>query len=280
MSREQEKFAFSFGLALLLHIALILGLGLETDKPSRSQRNLDVTLSQFQSRSAPDQARYLAANQQLGSGDSEEDKELQSRQRADFRSADSSEEAIRQQQQAQNPQALQQQRVARLGEGSQAAAQEQQSEHPLPGQDQQSQQSQRIASLEARLSHRQQESAKGPRTRRVQAMNTRRSIDAEYLYLWRNRIEDIGNRHYPAEARERNIEGELQLLVAVNAGGNIHRVEVLKSSGQPLLDRAAQHIVYLSAPFPPFPAELRRDTDVLEIVRTWRFAKSDLSARR
>jgi len=46
-----------------------------------------------------------------------------------------------------------------------------------------------------------------------------------------------------------------------------------------VLDRAARRIVNMAAPFPPFPPEIARDTDVLEITRTWVFTNDQLSTR-
>ena len=40
-----------------------------------------------------------------------------------------------------------------------------------------------------------------------------------------------------------------------------------------VLDDAAIRIVQLAAPFPPFSIEMRERTDVLEIIRTWKFEK-------
>jgi len=34
-------------------------------------------------------------------------------------------------------------------------------------------------------------------------------------------------------------------------------------------------IVEMSAPFAPFPPDIKRDTDILTITRTWTFAKGD-----
>ena len=48
-----------------------------------------------------------------------------------------------------------------------------------------------------------------------------------------------------------------------------------KSSGHKLLDDAAIRIVKLSAPFAPFPAEIRKETDILDIIRTWQFRNND-----
>ncbi|MCO6062416.1 TonB family protein, partial [Pseudomonas sp. MOB-449] len=56
--------------------------------------------------------------------------------------------------------------------------------------------------------------------------------------------------------------------------GTLREVQVLESSGQPILDQAALRIVRLSAPFAPFSGDLS-DVDVLEIIRTWRFERGD-----
>lgn len=52
-------------------------------------------------------------------------------------------------------------------------------------------------------------------------------------------------------------------------------MELNRSSGQPVLDQAALRIVNLAAPYAPFPENIRRDTDVLEITRTWTFTNAD-----
>ena len=63
-------------------------------------------------------------------------------------------------------------------------------------------------------------------------------------------------------------------MVAVLPDGSLMEVEILKSSGHQVLDEAALRIVRLSAPFAPFPDELRETTDVLEIIRTWQFREN------
>jgi protein TonB len=50
---------------------------------------------------------------------------------------------------------------------------------------------------------------------------------------------------------------------------------VKKKSGHRLLDAAAVKIVELAGPYSPFPEDIRRDTDILNITRTWTFAKGD-----
>ena len=53
-----------------------------------------------------------------------------------------------------------------------------------------------------------------------------------------------------------------------------------RSSGHKVLDDSARRIVQMAGPYSPFPPDIRRDTDVLEISRTWNFTQGDqLSAK-
>jgi periplasmic protein TonB len=101
---------------------------------------------------------------------------------------------------------------------------------------------------------------------------------ARYVEDWRARVEKIGNEHYPDEARGK-LYGALRMTVAVRKDGSLVEASVDKPSGSLILDRAARRIVNMSAPFPPFPPEIARDTDVLEITRTWIFTNDQLSTR-
>jgi protein TonB len=101
---------------------------------------------------------------------------------------------------------------------------------------------------------------------------------ARYFEDWRARIEKVGNDHYPEEARG-HIYGSLQMTVVIDRNGNLIDAIIDRSSGSPVLDRAARRIVKLAAPYPPFPAEIAHDTDVLEITRTWIFTNNQFGTR-
>jgi periplasmic protein TonB len=98
---------------------------------------------------------------------------------------------------------------------------------------------------------------------------------ARYVEDWRLKIERVGNLNYPAAARDRKLYGSLILTVAIRADGSVDNVEVNHSSGHRILDAAAVKIVTMSAPFAAFPPDIRRDTDILYITRTWTFTKGD-----
>jgi protein TonB len=101
---------------------------------------------------------------------------------------------------------------------------------------------------------------------------------ARYVEDWRARVEKIGNANYPDEARGK-LYGSLRMTVALRKDGSLVEATIEQSSGSPVLDRAARRIVNMAAPYPPFPPEIARDTDVLEITRTWIFTNDQLSTR-
>jgi periplasmic protein TonB len=130
-----------------------------------------------------------------------------------------------------------------------------------------------IARLEAQLSRSIDEYNKRPRKQFVGA-RTAEFRFAQYVEDWRQKIERIGNLNYPEGARGR-IYGSLRLSVSINADGSLAALDMERSSGHDVLDRAAQRIVQMAAPFARFPDNIRRDTDILVITRTWHFAPGD-----
>jgi len=97
---------------------------------------------------------------------------------------------------------------------------------------------------------------------------------AQYVEDWRQKVERIGNLNYPPAAKGK-LYGNLVLTVAIRSDGSLERVELNRGSGHRLLDEAAQRIVRLAAPYAVFPAAIHRDTDIIEITRTWSFTGAD-----
>jgi len=131
-------------------------------------------------------------------------------------------------------------------------------------------QSKEIASLTAEIDQSVQAQAKQPRERFISA-STQEMRDAAYMESWRDKVERIGNLNYPEEAKRHHLSGSLILDVAIRPDGSVDKITVRRSSGHKLLDDAAVRIVKLAAPFAPFPAEIRKDTDILHITKMWQF---------
>lgn len=135
-----------------------------------------------------------------------------------------------------------------------------------------------MARLEGEISKTTDEYTKRPRKKFVGARAEEYRF-AQYIEDWRQKIERIGTLNYPDAARGK-LYGSLVLTVAINADGSIGRIDINRSSGHKLLDDSARRIVQMAGPYSPFPPDIRRDTDVLEITRTWYFTQGDqLSAK-
>lgn len=127
-----------------------------------------------------------------------------------------------------------------------------------------------IAALSAQIKEKLEAKAHRPRRTFISA-STKTYKYAAYMEAWRAKVERIGNINYPDEARKRRLSGSLILDVALNPDGTINDVVIRKSSGQKILDDAAIRIVHLASPYAPFPDNIRKDTDILHITRTWQF---------
>lgn len=131
-----------------------------------------------------------------------------------------------------------------------------------------------INRAESQIARQQEDYQKRPRRKSV-GVRTQEYKFAIYVEAWRQKVERIGNLNYPTAAREQKLYGSLQMTVYIKSDGSLEKVEIRRSSGQRLLDDAARRIVELAAPYAPFPEDIRKEVDILDITRTWTFTKED-----
>jgi protein TonB len=270
-----DRFSFAAFLAVALHAAVILGVGFALPDPPEPMRSLEVTLARFSSELTPEQADFLAQADQQGSGTLDEARELTTDREAplaDTRIAD----ALQPQPEAGAPERLPEPRLDADAADVDAVADTAPQPTPAPQEIDTASilaQAMDLASLDARRSSEIQLDARGRRVRRLTSVSARTAVEAAYLESWRNKVERLGNLNYPLEARQQGLEGDLRVLVEIDAEGRLIDVRILESSGSGVLDASALRIVRLAAPFLPFPSELRAEADVLQIVRTWQFRR-------
>ena len=278
--RPADRLGFTLFLAALIHLALLLGVGFTMVEPKQISKTLEITLATFKSEKKPEKADFLAQENQQGSGTLDKKAIPKTTEVAPFQDNKVQKvtppPAAKPEVREAPPKAA----VTTVAPKPKKAAAK--TEEPktdtkptvaAPTFDTE-QLSSDIASLEAELANEQQLYAKRPRIHRLSAASTMKDKGAWYKEDWRKKIERIGNLNYPEEARRQQIYGSLRLMVSINRDGSLYEVLVLESSGQPLLDQAAQRIVRLAAPFAPFTGDLS-DIDRLEIIRTGKFARGD-----
>jgi len=274
---SSDRLSFALFLALLIHAVLILGISFTASDRDNLSKTLEVTLATYKSDKAPEQADFLAQENQEGSGTLDEARMLTTDVEATFH-ANEINETSPQEQQASAPRQVQgdRQLVTTSGSSRNKAPSEKerrsmQVELPDGPEKTLLERSLEMASLEAKLDSERQAYAKKPRIQRLTAASTMKTSEAYYVDNLRRKIEQMGALNYPRELENCFDNCRLRFLVAINANGTINELRILESSGKKVLDDAALRIVRLSAPFAPFTEEMRKQTDILEIIRTWQF---------
>jgi periplasmic protein TonB len=281
---DNDRLGFTIVMALALHALIIFGLGFDSLIPDASSKLLEVTLTQFKNDEAPKKSDFIAQYNQEGSGTIKESAQLTS----DYKNI--YQDNIVRKIQLNAPSVIKtdpfkQQQVINTAISEQDIyAQDNKELRDLQylsksTKEQLEQQNLEIASLEAKLNQQKQLFAKAPKIRVITSVSAKASNDAAYINSFREKIEYIGNKYYPHEAKAKNYHGDVQLLVSLKQDGHIHSIEMLRSSNNPVLDKAAINSVRLAAPFPRFPKHMREHTDILEIIRTWQFRSQSLSTR-
>jgi periplasmic protein TonB len=274
---SNERFGFTVFLSICVHAIIILGVGFSYLEELNSQTTLEVTMAQYRSELAPEDADFLAQENQTGSGVLDQAVAPSTPFESDFND-DIFQEVLPI---PQAPDIINDAEmrdiavISTLNEEDLISQQleelEPDKQQPLTDKAAKDELSLAIASLQAQLDLRRQAYAKRPRRYTISSAATQKSHDALYLDIWRRRIEAVGNINYPTEARRRQIYGSLRMLVALLPTGEVDEIQILQSSGYSILDQAAIEIVKLAAPFQPFPEAMRAEADILEIIRTWRF---------
>ena len=275
---SNDRMMFAIFVALMVHAMLVLGISFSAEESPAFSSTLDVTLAGYRSEEAPEDADFLAQENQQGSGTLDEAEMQTTDVEADFHANDIREN-VREEQMPTAPRTQDSQHTQVVSTTRSPTKQQQQIEDPqaptpdIPEGPQQTllERSLEIASLQAKLDTERQLYARMPRIHRLTAASTMKAADAYYVNLWRQKIERMGAINYPQEAENCYDNCRLRILVSINPDGSIHELAVLESSGRRMLDEAATRIVRLAAPFAPFTNEMRREMDRLEIIRTWQF---------
>ncbi|PWG61987.1 energy transducer TonB [Spiribacter halobius] len=268
-----DRVSLALFLSLAAHALVILGVGFTglAEAPQRPAPMIEVTLADRPQEETPEDYDFLAEANQDGGGESET-AEIPERPTEAFMPGVPEGASPLQAAPPPGAEVTPDQREAIAGADEAVPAQPEPQprnpeEHGTPepvSADRQVAAAAELAAVAERIS------ARYPSKRRINA-RTRAHEAAEYMRQWVNHVERIGNLNYPRELRARGLSGRVILEVTLRPDGVVHAARVLRSSGEPALDQAAQRIVDLAAPFQRVPEAVLQDNDLLVITRTWAF---------
>jgi protein TonB len=274
-----RRFAWALGISAAVHaLALSIHFGAPQVERIFRERPLDVVLVNAKSGRKPEDARVLAQSNLDGGGNTERDRRARTplpaaTQQIAGDQLEAAQQRVFQLEQRQRDLLAQLQRAApAVAAGKTRDAQPQETPPAVSGRDL-ADTALAMARLQAEIDRNLDAYAKRPRRTFVGARAAEYRF-AQYVEDWRLKVERVGTLNYPAAARGK-LYGSLVMTVIVRADGRVDAVEINRSSGHPVLDDAARRIVRMAAPFAAFPPDIRRDTDIIEITRTWFFTRDD-----
>lgn len=274
---SNRRLWIAIGASLLLH-GVLLTLNFKFPDASRTMKDkaLEIILVNSKSVRKPSEAQALAQNRLDGGGNVDENRRAKTplppseRQQA---GAD-----LEQKQRRVQELEVRQQQLMTEAKSKRTAAPQQQAEaqpEPTPtlsGRELASS-ALAMARLEAEIAKSVEEYNKRPRKKNI-GVRADEYRFAQYVEDWRIKVERVGTLNYP-EAAKGKLYGSLVLSVSILADGSVQKIEINRSSGHKVLDDAARRIVQMASPYAAFPNDIRRDTDIIEITRTWTFTRSD-----
>ncbi|WP_263768392.1 energy transducer TonB [Propionivibrio soli] len=278
VSTADRKLWIAVGASLFLH-ALLLSIHFKFPDASRAFRDraLDIILVNSRSARKPSDAQALAQSNLDGGGTTDKDRRV----RTPLPSSPKKQAGAELEQTQKRVQALEAQRQRLLAQAQEkatvSAPKEDREAQPEPvrgltGRDLMHN-ALEMARLEGEIARDTDEYNKRPRVKNIGARAEEYRF-AQYVEDWRIKIEKVGTLNYP-EAAKGKLSGSLMLSVRIKSDGSVDRVEINRSSGHRILDDAARRIVHMAGPYAAFPKDIRRDTDILEITRTWTFTTSN-----
>ena len=275
---RKDPLTIGFAISLVFHLAVMMVRFAPPDPlkfiPNESQ--LEVVLLNAQTKAAPLAPEVLAQVNMEGGGDRDSGRS-RSPLPAESKARDG--EVLQQQQARQKQLEEEQRRLLALAQGTST-----QVENPpvtndaaqaeAPNADETKEM---ISRLQAQIDRQIEDYNKRPRrlTYGVKAVGV---TYARYVDAWAETIEKIGTERFPVDARGRMYDS-LIITVEIDRFGNVVDVLINKKSRYETLNRVIKQIVYAGAPYSPFTEEMRKDGDILQIVRTWTFTNNSLKTK-
>jgi periplasmic protein TonB len=272
-----DRLGITLVMASLLHAMAALGITFEGEPEQAGSSTLDVILVQTKSENAPEKADFLAQANSEGGGESEERLRPSDLFSAPVPKPEDGIAPVPMEETAPKPREEIQSDTEVLTTqiaDTRVDVKQAQSAQPQEAVEKTAEEREReleMAKLQAEIERNRQAYAKRPKRKFISA-NTREDGYAQYMAAWVAKVERVGNLNYPDEAIRRDLLGSLVLSVAVRRDGTVEKVEIIQSSGEPVLDDSAVRIVQLAAPYSPFPnVPGEENYDVLHITRTWQY---------
>jgi protein TonB len=262
-------------IAAVIHAIVLIGVTFISPKPQAISKAIEVTLVHSMAKKAPENAKYFAQSNQIAAGIADQKplpnakkkpKHGQHRKRQHETKAARSQTTVEHRLVTRKKAVKKMASAQKVLENPADADKSQQSQPEMSMEEIDKQ----IALLELQLQQ-QKEAAEKTRIKSINAISAHKYLATAYIKDWEKKVERVGNLNYPEINGKRDFSATLSMDVGINTDGSIYNIVIVKSSGIPELDKAAERIVR-SMIFEPLPDILTQELDVLMIRREWVFS--------
>ena len=252
--RPSDRISFTLLLAIALHALVILGFSFQfIQDQTKHSSTIEIVLNPISDQQRNEAAEYLAhSDNQQQHAVAQGNIQLSQSEQGQPATTESKKNSHTLQLQANSSERSEQPPVVRETEYIDEQAQMQD-----------------INTLISELNHAKLVYAQRPKLHFFDSVSSKSALEADYVRLWVERIEQQGNLYYPLHAIQQGLSGTLIISVVIASDGRLISSKIVGSSGSPILDQAAHQVVENSQPFRAFPQAMQSQYDQLMITRTW-----------
>lgn len=275
-----DRFSQAVIISAIVHVVFIFGLHFKAANPKLFESTLpiEVVLVNTSTADKPLKPTVLAQANVAGGGDVEEPRQRRSplpvTPQDTPASAAEAQAPARVQVLERQAQQLMQQIKSTYSVPESQVENEPQPPSPTPTSSDLAARSLELARVEARVSKSWEEYQQRPR-RMFEAPSAAKHEYAAYEVAFQRKVERYGDNNFPEALRRSKTYGAVKIVAEINSDGSVRDIQVERSSGNKMLDAAAIKTVYDAGPYGPFPLELRKHGDTINIHRWMHFTRED-----
>lgn len=273
---DSDRLRFAIFMAIAIHFVIIFGIQfvLPSSQKSKIPRSLEVTLAHRQSLEAPNKADFIGQANQQGAGDAKL-AERPTTELEHFKTTDGTSRTPSLEAQPEEASIKADRKFVTSKNGTFQIPNASTDENKPLDETQESisevtPEPELLKQLNLEQDLKDQLATRGEKKDGVSASIKASPDEAPYLEAWRNKVLQVGNKHYSPIAHKLGY-GTPTIRVVINKNGSLASVSIQKSSGNVLLDETAKELVRLAAPFAPLPPSLLKKKNTLEIIRKMNF---------
>ncbi len=126
-----------------------------------------------------------------------------------------------------------------------------------------------IAQLEALNNNQKKQYAKKAKSKTIDP-STKKKVEARYIGMWSEKMQTFADNNFKINPYADKLRGSVVIETSILPNGNVFLIQVIKPSGNSMLDDTMISYIKNAAPYEKFPEELK-NFELIKIQRQFNF---------